>query len=177
MYVIYLLLTYALTGISLKAADVYGEVKTDLKAYGISIASAFLFWLLLSESPSTSTFMVAVIIGCVASLKVNRPNLIIGLVIIVILSATLGFHTPIIWPLIILASAAYLDEFAHEHTSKWKHNFQLFFRYRCFLKATALVIALTGAVTLPSMVGFLIFDICYDLSGICLERRISTNSN
>lgn len=173
MDVVCFLLASALAGITLKAADVYGEVKIDFKAYATAIASALLFWLLLRENPYTSTFMTAIIIGCIVSLKVNRPNLIIGLAIIVVLSAALGFQTPIIWILIILASVAYLDEFTHDHALKWKHGFRLFFRYRGLLKTTAVITALIGVVTPLSMAGFLLFDLCYDLSGIYLEGRVS----
>ncbi len=174
MDVVCFLFASALAGVTLKAADVYGEVKIDFKAYATAIASALLFWLLLRESPYTSTFMTAVIIGCIVSLKVNRPNLIIGLAIVVALSAALGFQTPIIWLLIILASVAYLDEFTHDHALKWKHGFQLFFRYRGLLKATAAITALIGAVTPLSITGFLLFDLCYDLSDIYLERKCFT---
>jgi multisubunit Na+/H+ antiporter MnhE subunit len=166
-----LLLVYILAGVTLKAADVYGEVKGDFKAYITSIISAILFWMLLHESPHTATFMGAVIVGCIVSLKVNRPNLIIGLVTIVALSATLGFQMPIIWLLAILSSIAYLDEFTHDRTHKWKSRFRFFFKYRGLLKATAIFAALTGIVTPVSAVGFLLFDVCYDLSGICLERQ------
>lgn len=164
-----LILTFFLAGLSLKIADYLGEKGLKLKAYLASTISAFLFWILIKNDPQSSTIICSIIIGCLLSLKVDKPNLLLGLILILALSIFLGFSTPVFWLLLILTLVVILDEFTHEKFAQ-KRGFSIFFRFRMFLKIAVIILFLVNFLSLTHLLGFLLFDLSYDLLGLYLEE-------
>jgi len=153
----YLTLTaFSLAGFTLKMADLWGE-KGRWLGYPASAASAILFWLLLKLSASTSTIALSIIVGNLAAGKVDRPNLYLGLAIILLLALTLGFSTPHLPSLAVLSTLAFLDELIHERGG--------FLSFRPSLKAGVIVLAFLGWLTLIAALGLLLFDFAYEVWG------------
>jgi len=167
-----ILLTFASAGFTLKVADVWGERKKGLPAYGASAAAAFLFWLLLQTDGSTATLMVAVVLGSLASLKVDRLNLVFGLAFLAALSAGLGFQHPKPVLLAALTALGFLDEKLHDHWGSRGGTAFWFFRLRGLMKVGAVSLGLTGQLTVFSVAGFMVFDSCYDLSSLLPAGRV-----
>jgi hypothetical protein len=170
----YTLLTFALAGVFLKLADDYGEEGNSLLGYAAAFTAAGLFWLLIKVDQYTSAVMLAVVVGCIASLKVDRWNLIAGLILLAVLMGAMGFEIPALPPLITLAAAAYLDEASHDR--HWKRQWiKRVFRYRPLLKGLVVLLAALGLLSPLSAVGLIVFDISYDSTGVAIRRGKSTD--
>ncbi|MEM3736621.1 MAG: hypothetical protein QXJ75_00810 [Candidatus Bathyarchaeia archaeon] len=167
------ILEFALAGILLKMADKYGEERNSLIGYASAFAAASLFWLLVNVDHYTSTAILAVVIGCIASLKVDRWNLAAGLALLVALMVIIGLEFPVLPALTALSVAAYLDEAGHDRP--WRMRYvKLLFRYRFFLKGVAVLLAVIGLLNMLSAVGLITFDISYEVAGAMLKRGRST---
>ncbi len=158
---------FCLAGFMLKLADWLGEKKHGgFKSYLVAAVSAFLFWVLLKTNIETSTLMLSIVIGCVLALKVNRLNLVFGVGVLLVLMVLFGFQPPIFWLLPILTALVILDEYTHE-----KFSF-VFFRFRGFLKTFILLLGLLGLLQPFNVLGFIIFDLTYDLTTIKIEKIV-----
>ncbi len=165
---------FALAGVSLKIADDYGEGGSNLLGYAAAVTAAGLFWLLVKVDQYTSAVMLAVVVGCIASLKVNRWNLTAGLILLAVLMGAMGFETPALPPLVTLSVATYLDELGHDR--QWRvGGIKLFFRYRCLLKGLVVLLAALGLLSPLSALGLIVFDISYDAAGAALRRDKSAD--
>lgn len=160
-----LIAVFCLAGFFLKTSDFFGEEKVKVKAFLTSGLSAFFFWILLKANSETATLMFSIIIGCVLTLKVDRPNLIFGVVFLAFLALTFGFYPPIFWLLALLTTITVLDELTHE-----KFGRILFFRFRCFLKIAVVTLAFSGFLNCLNALGFIVFDLTYDLTDVCLNK-------
>lgn len=171
---IYTLLAFALAGVFLKLADDYGEKGNSLIGYAAAFTAAGLFWLLVKVDQYTSAVMLAVVVGCIASLKVDRWNLIAGLILLAVLMGAMGFEIPALPPLITLATAAYLDEAGHDRRWRWGWIKRVF-RYRPILKGLVVLLAALGLLSPLSAVGLIVFDVSYDSTGVVIRRGKSTD--
>jgi hypothetical protein len=175
MTILEVLIVFLSAGFSLKVADEYGEKGNNLTAFVSAAVCSILFWLLVKEDVYYSTVIFAVIIGSVLSLKTNRPNLVFGLAVVIVLSIFLGFRMPIIWLLITLSAIAFFDEICHEKFLK-KSRHSWIFQYRLLLKIAVVISAIFYWLTILSAIGFLIFDFSYDLTDLIL-RKLTLSKN
>jgi len=157
------IIIYTLAGLTLKLSDFYGEHRTGYVPYFITLLSAYFFALLMIESEYSSSIAIGIIIGVLLSGKVNRPNLIFGLILIISLSLLMGFVFPnqIVIPISIFT---YLDEIFHE---KFNSRFQIlntFFQFRPVLKIVIAIFFLLNWLPLTYSIGFFCFDLSYDLT-------------
>jgi len=165
----YTLLTFASAGLFLKIADDHGEEGNSPLSYAAALIAGGLFWLLAKEDQYTSAVILSVVIGCLASLKVDQLNLAAGLIFLALLMGVMGFAFPTLPPLVMLAAAAYLDELCHDR--HWKASWiNLLFRYRVLLKGAVILLAMFGLLTPLSAVGLIVFDFSYDLTGFAVRR-------
>jgi hypothetical protein len=159
-----LIIVFCLAGFFLKTADFLGEKGFKVKAFLASGLSALLFWVLLKANSETATLILSITVGCVLALKVDRPNLVFGVGFLAFLAFIFGFCLPIFWLLVLLTAVTVLDEFTHE---KLKN---MFFRFRGFLKTVVVILAFLGFLSYLNALGFIIFDLTYDLTDVWLKR-------
>jgi len=163
------IITYILAGFTLKLTDFYGERRSGHLTYLITLFSAFFFALLISESEYSSAILIGIIVGVFLSGKVDRPNLIFGLIITVILTLTFGFVSPnqIVIPISIFA---FIDEKFHEKYSRFK-ILRTLFQFRCVLKIAIVLLFLFNGLPFLYLIGFFCFDLSYDLTSSFLKMK------
>jgi len=157
------IIIYTLAGLTLKLSDFYGEHRTGYVPYFVTLLSAFFFALLMIESEYSSAIAIGIIVGVLLSGKVNRPNLIFGLILIISLSLLLGFVFPnqIVIPISIFG---YIDEIFHEKFNSRFEILNTFFRFRPVLKSVIAIFFLLNWLPLTYSIGFFCFDLSYDLT-------------
>lgn len=172
----FLLIIFIISGITLKLADIYGEKGNNVFQYVFAVASAVSFSLLIAHSSTSSSIILGIIIGVSASRKVNRKNLILGLILTLSASSVLGLifngysWLPIPWLLIIVSLVTLLDEICHDKFTEKKSVYTELFRFRPLLKLTIVSLALTSFVDATNALGFLSFDLAYDATGWLINR-------
>lgn len=161
-----ILLTIATpTGLMLKLADSLGERKNSLKGFVVAGGAAVGFWLLLKSSPTGSTLSLAIILGSLAALKVDRLNLWFGLAVTGLLALILGYVPPLIPALIPLAALTAADEYLHGYGGKLTGVLGKLAVSRLLLKVGVIVLALTGLLSLAAIPAILAFDLAYEAMG------------
>lgn len=155
---------FTLAAITLKLADDTGEAGRRTPSYLFAATSALLFWALISGDAFASTFLSAIVLGCLLSLKIDRPNLIFGSVMLLVLVGVLGAQTPHLGLLALFSGLVLLDEKLHDLSHRggaWSRPFM----FRPLLKLSALPLLLTGWVSPLNVLGLLIFDLSYEALG------------
>ncbi len=166
-----LLLAFALWGASLKLADFFGEIGCWL-GYVSAAGSAACLGLLLVDSPVSSAIVLGIAVGVVLAGKVDRGNLVFGLLLGLGVAAVLGFLFggfvfPSVSVLAVVAAGALLDELGHDRFGALE-GWGAVFRFRSVLKVAVLVLFGLGLVNLANAVGFFCFDLLYDAVGAAL---------
>ena len=163
------IIIYTLAGLTLKLSDFYGEHRTGYVPYFITLISAFFFVLLMIESEYSSAIIIGIIVGVLLSGKVNRPNLVFGLTLIISLSLLMGFVFPN--QIVILISIfAFTDEVFHEKINNRFKILKAFFQFRPVLKIAIASFFLLKWLPLTYLIGFFCFDLSYDLTSTFLLR-------
>lgn len=171
-----LILTYLISGISLKLADIYGERG---KGYIPAIISAITMGILISDSPSSASIILGIILGVAFAGKIDQLNLKIGLGITlataIIIEFIFGFTIPNLPLLAIVTGGALIDEKGHDRLGSKKIT-GTFFRFRMTLKTFIIILAfLKGfspvGIDAVYAVSFLCFDIAYDVIGIIFDSK------
>jgi len=114
--------------------------------------------------------MLGVMIGVLVSKKVDRPNLILGFFLTLLLSTFLGFQLPILWLLIFVSFFTLIDEFFHDRVNKIEGNLHQVFNIRPLLKISIVLLAIISLIDLIQALGFLFFDFAYDATNFMLDR-------
>ena len=164
------IIIFILTGFSLKLTDFLGEHSTGYTTYIIAVFSAFFISILISESEYSSAIAIGIVVCVFLSGKVNKPNLIVGLILTVFFSLLLGFAFPnqIVIPISIFA---FVDEIFHEKYEAHYKNLKLFLRFRPILKTAIILFFLLNWLPLMYFIGFFCFDLSYDLTSIVLLKE------
>lgn len=165
-----LLIALALSGVTLKTSDFLGERGSTPASYISATISAFIFGLLMSESTFSSSLILGIIVGVTLSKKVDKPNMIFGLILTIITAFYFGIKTPSLWLLVVVAFFAFIDEIGHDRLSQRSGVFALFFSYRLTLKLAMTTLTGLSLVEAVYYVGFLCFDLSYDLASHLLTR-------
>ncbi len=161
---------FILAGFSLKLTDFLGEHRKGYIPYLITLFSAFFFTLLINESEYSSAIAIGIIVGVFLSGKVNKPNLIVGLILTVIFSLLLGFTFPnqIVIPISIFA---FIDEIVHEKIENQFKNLKHFLQFRPILKTGIIMFFLLNWLPLMYFIGFFCFDLSYDLTSVVVLKE------
>jgi len=157
-----ILATFIGGGAALKLADRTGEDKRSKIGYVAAMAAGVLLGSLTSYGPEESSIIAGIVIGVALARKIDRPNLLLGLLVTVTSSYILGFKTPIPWVVLFVTILSLLDELGHDRLGQGRSLLGLFFRYRGTLKVAFALAAIASLVSVTSAVGFLGFDAAYE---------------
>lgn len=164
------LLAYAVSGVTLKTADVLGEGGKTRRSFLSATIAAFLFGVLTSESVFSSSLLLGIIIGVTLAKKVDRPNMVFGLILTLVFAVCFGVQTPTPWLLAGVAFFTFIDEVGHEKHGQKKGGPAFFFRYRLSLKLAMICLTLCAQIQALQLMGFLCFDLCYDLTSYLINK-------
>lgn len=162
-----------LLGIAVKIMDqLIDEIKA--KSYRIWIVPLAIFipssmaYLALTEEPVVG-MVIGTAIGILIAGKLDHPAyvisviLFIALVFIAFLLQVINIEATTFYIIPVAATGSFLDEFGHE---RWRNNKKVItfiFKHRFFLKTFAFFGVMLGFAQPIHLVGFLCFDIFYDL--------------
>lgn len=165
-----LLTIFSITGFTLKVADFSGEWRSRDVSILFAAISGLLLGLLITESAFSSAIVLGIIIGVGASGKINKPNLVLGVIVVVITALIFGFSTPSFWHLLIIASFAFFDEVGHGRFAGRGGFLAKFFSIRGSLKLVVILLAVIESLPILYAGGFLVFDLTYDLTTFLIEK-------
>jgi hypothetical protein len=162
-----------LLGIAVKIMDqLIDEIKT--KSYRIWIIPlsifipVFMVYLALTEEPVIG-MVIGTVIGIFIAGKLNHPAyilsiiLFIGLIFIAFLLQIINMNLNTLYIIPVAAVGSFLDEFGHERWKSDNKTITFIFKHRFFLKIFAFLGIIFGLAQVIHLIGFLCFDIFYDL--------------
>ncbi|UCE11623.1 MAG: hypothetical protein JSW61_06745 [Candidatus Thorarchaeota archaeon] len=178
------LLVYFGAGFMLKLGDdLLDELdRPDLAWYPLAVSGIF-FGILMTTSEWDLVLLTAIIIGVLASGKVNRAQFLIGFAFIglvfvlrfIITDWTLVVTSWLDWMalLVSLFLAAVLDELGNDWTNpELNPTAYLFFKYRFSLKCSVLLLAIFWPAFLLAAIGLWSFDLGYETTGWTLRVKV-----
>ena len=166
------LAAFAVSGMTLKTSDFLGERENTPLAVLSAVASSLVFGVLMSESVFSSSLILGLFIGVTASRKVDRPNLVLGLILTFAFAFLFEVKTPTLWLVIVVTLFTFIDERGHEQFSRKEGAAALFFRYRLTLKLVMSLLTLMSQIEVLHLMGFLSFDLSYDLTNLILQKHV-----
>jgi hypothetical protein len=168
---------YFLAGLSLKLGDdLLDELDQPTAAWVPLTLAGLLFGLLMTVSEWDLVLLTSIVIGVLVSGKVNRPQFIVGFVLIFNMIFILGVPAITAWldwltVLIILFLAAVLDEKGNDWTDKSASPVAYkLFEYRFVLKLVSLGLVIPWPLFLSTAIGLWVFDLGYELVGWLIRR-------
>jgi len=172
---------YLLAGLTLKIGDdLLDELdKPDLSWVPLALAGV-LFGFIMTVSEYDLALITSIIIGVIASGKVNRLQFVVGFVLIFAVVLFIGIPPISSWLdwltlVIMMFLAAVLDERGNEWTDKEvSPRAYNFFEYRFTLKVSVILISLIWPLLLPAAVGLWFFDLGYEIAGWIVRRNYSS---
>jgi len=163
LFSIVTVVAFAVAGATLKLADYVGETSPKMNSYIYAVVSGALLGGLMQAGADESSYVLGIVLGVALGGKIDRPNLLVGLITVGIVALFLGFSGPHLWLLATVALLSLFDEVAHNHLSKHDGFIGLLSRHRAGLKFATIILAIASLISLTAAVGFLSFDVCYDL--------------
>lgn len=160
---------FAGAGASLKLADYLGENSQGITAYASAILSGALLGVLMHIGPEESSYALGIVLGVAFSGKINRPNLIVGLLTVGAVVFPLGLSTPYLWLVVTVTILSLVDEVGHDYFSDKLSYACVLFRYRASLKVGTIFLSVATLISLTTTLGFLCFDLSYDLTSHFIE--------
>jgi ABC-type amino acid transport system permease subunit len=170
---------YFLAGLMLKMGDDFLDElnRSDLSWVPLAI-SGILFGLIMTVSEWDLALMTSIIIGVLASGKVNRPPFLVGFVAIAIVVILRGLPTVsgiLDWLTLVVMMflAAVLDErgndWADQQISPVAHQF---FKFRFTLKISVLLLSIPWPLLLPTAIGLWFFDFGYEIAAWFAKNKL-----
>jgi hypothetical protein len=162
-----------LLGMAVKTMDyIVDEIK--MKPYRLWIVPLAFFipssmaYLALTEGPVIG-MVIGTVIGLLITGKIDHLAYIVSIVLFVILVffATvlhiINIEMTTFYIIPVAAVGSFLDEFGHEHWKSDNKSITFIFKHRFFLKTFAFFGVVLGFAQPIHLIGFLCFDIFYDL--------------
>lgn len=165
-----LLALFSAAGLTLKLADLGGELRISNLAFFSAGICGILFGALIVESGFSSAIVLGAVLGVAAAGKINRANLVFGVVVAVLTALILGFSMPLAWLLLVVALFAFLDEVLHDRFIVKSDLLNRLFAYRCCLKLAMIGLAALNLLPLLYAGGFLLFDLTYDVAAVLFDK-------
>ncbi|MHA2072859.1 MAG: hypothetical protein ACW985_13885 [Candidatus Thorarchaeota archaeon] len=168
---------YLLAGLTLKLGDdLLDELNRPTAALGPLVLSGVLFGFIMTLSEWDLVLLGAIVIGVLMSGKVNKPQFLVGFIMIGTLlflvgvpAISDGFSRFIL--LLALLLAAIIDERGNEWADRdEKPVISYFFEYRFSLKMTVLLLSIIWPAFFGAAVGLWLFDVGYELAGLGIRR-------
>ena len=172
-------IAYFLAGLTLKLGDdLLDELdRADYAIYPLAV-SGVLFGLLMTLNIWDFVLLGAIVIGVLLSGKVNKPQFLIGFIMIGVMLVLRGMPPVVDWvvPLLLvfaLLAAAIIDEVGNDRAERGENQYiSFFFRYRFTLKITVLLLSIVLPEFLTRAIGLWVFDFGYESIGIAVSRRL-----
>lgn len=164
------LAAFAASGGALKTADFLGERDGRGRAVLAAATAALLFGVLMTESTVSASIILGLLLGVTAAKKVDRPNLVVGLILTVVIALLLGIQAPRLGLVVVVGVISAVDEWGHDARAGTAGAVALFFRHRCALKLAMGLLAVLGEIPILYLIGFLAFDVAYDLVHRVLDK-------
>jgi hypothetical protein len=162
-----------LLGVTVKTMDqLIDEIK--IKSYRLWIVPLALFipssmaYLALTEGPVIG-MVIGTVIGLLITGKIDHLAYIASIVLFIIIvffasvSQMINIEITTFYIIPVAAVGSFLDEFGHEHWKSNKKSITFVFKHRFFLKTFAFFGVILGFAQPIHFIGFLCFDIFYDL--------------
>jgi hypothetical protein len=169
MFSIATIVVFGAAGVTLKLADYVGETSSRTSSYIYAISSGALLGGLTRSGADESSYVFGIVLGVALGGKIDRLNLLVGLLTFGMVAIVLGFSEPRFWLLATVTAFSLFDELIHSSQSKRNNLIGLLSRYRAGLKSATIVLAIASLISLTAAVGFLSFDVCYDLVSCQVE--------
>jgi hypothetical protein len=175
-------LAYLSAGFTLKLGDdLLDELSRPHLAWYTFALSGVLFGFLMTLSEWDLVLLTSILIAVTASGKVNRPQFIIGFILIFVTIVILGgVPLPTNWLdwltiLIILFLAAVLDEKGNDWSDQRRSpRAYWLFKYRFSLKLVAIFLVIPWPMFLATALGLWVFDFGYELSGWIVRNKVTS---
>lgn len=174
--------SYFLAGFTLKMGDDFlDELKRPNLSWFPLAFSGLLFGLIMTVSEYDLALLISIIIGVLASGKVNRSQFVVGFIVIFAVVTLFGLPAITAWLdwlalVVMLFLAAVLDEqgidWANQNVSPQAYKF---FQYRFTMKVSVLLLVIPWPLLLPAAIGLWFFDTGYELMGWA-TRKIQCRS-
>ena len=162
-----------LLGIAVKTMDqLIDEIK--VKSYRLWIVPLAIFiptsmaYLALTEEPVIG-MVLGTVIGILIAGKLDHPAYIISVILFITLVSIayvlhiINIEVTTYYIIPVAAAGSFLDEFGHERWKSNKKSITFIFKHRFFLKTFAFFGVILGFAQPIHFIGFLCFDIFYDL--------------
>lgn len=162
-----------LLGIAVKTMDqLIDEIK--IKSYRLWIIPLAIFipssmaYLALTEAPVIG-MVIGTVIGLIIAGKINHPAYITSIILFITLVFSafvlhiINIEITTFYIIPVAAAGSFLDEFGHERWKSNKKSITFIFKHRFFLKTFAFFGVILGFAQPIHLIGFLCFDIFYDL--------------
>ncbi len=163
------IVAFGVAGATLKLADYVGETSSKASSYIYAITSGALLGWLTRSGADESSYVFGIVLGVALGGKIDRPNLLVGLLTFGLVTIVLGFSEPHLWLLATVTALSLFDELIHSSQSKRNDLIGLLSKYRAGLKSATIVLAIASLISLTAALGFLFFDLCYDLVSCLVE--------
>lgn len=172
---------YLLAGLTLKIGDdLLDELdRPDFSWVPLALAGV-LFGFIMTVSEWDLALLTSIIIGVIASGKVNRLQFVVGFVLILAVVILVGIPPISSWLdwltlVIMMFLAAVLDERGNEWTDQAiSPKAYKFFEYRFTMKVSVILISLIWPWLFPAAVGLWFFDLGYEIAGWLVRRNYSS---
>jgi hypothetical protein len=162
-----------LLGVAVKTMDqLIDEIK--VKSYRLWIAPLAIFiptsmaYLALTEEPVIG-MVLGTVIGILIAGKLDHPAYIASVILFITLVSiafvlhVINIEVATFYIIPVAATGSFLDEFGHERWKSNKKSITFIFKHRFFLKTFAFFGVILGFAQPIHFIGFLCFDIFYDL--------------
>jgi len=162
-----------LLGIAVKTMDqLIDEIK--VKSYRLWIVPLAIFiptsmaYLALTEEPVIG-MVLGTVIGILIAGKLDHPAYVISVILFITLVSIayvlhiINIEVTTYYIIPVAAAGSFLDEFGHERWKSNKKSITFIFKHRFFLKTFAFFGVILGFAQPIHFIGFLCFDIFYDL--------------
>lgn len=170
-WIVYFLMYWS-AGLTLKMGDdLLDELDRPSLAWFPLALSGVLFGVIMSLSEWDLALLTAIVIGVLLTGKVNKPQFVIGFLLIGVVLTIRGVPNVINWVnwmalVLVLLLAAAFDERGHDWADiRENSRAHFFFRYRFTLKCVVLLCSLVWLSFFPTAVGMWSLDFGYEVAG------------
>ena len=176
-----------LLGVAVKIMDELID-ENSFKPYRLWIIPLALFiptsmvYLALTEGPVIG-MVIGTVIGILIAGKLDHPAYIVSvllfivLVLIAFVSQVIQIEVTTLYIIPVAAAGSFLDEFGHEKWTGANKAITFLFQHRFFLKIFAFFGVFLGLALPIHLIGFLCFDVCYDLVAVASHHDFSQKNS
>jgi hypothetical protein len=168
---------YSMAGLTLKLGD---DLLDELNRPSLAVVplalSGVLFGLIMTLSEWDLVLLGAIVIGVLLSGKVNKPQFLVGFIMIGVSLLLVGVPEisnglSLFVLLLALLLAAIIDERGNDWADSGERPLiSYFFYYRFTLKVAVILLSIIWPAFLGAAVGLWMFDVGYEAAGFSISR-------